>query len=331
LSDVSALPTVGVLPRRLQLEVTNRCALGCTSCARHHWDPAANPIGDITPDVLDQAAPLLDAAIEVTLGGYGDPTESPMLLPALKRAKDAGCSVRLITGGAKLTPKLISELADGGLDRLVLSMDGARDATLKELRGVPLKAWLKWIRAAKAAQQHGFRPQIQLNVVVQWANVGELVELVELADREGVAGIHAFHLKSYTPDTADRCLLSDPDRARPHFDAARQRARQLGVFLHLPSLDAADAACFQPFEHLFVRHDGQVRGCCSGLFEPADFGLLAGRLEDGAEELWAADPLVQFRRASAGDGPFPAPCENCSFRTPTLDAHLRPLRVLRSA
>ena len=259
------------------------------------------------------------------IGALGD-VATTTVLGAHAIAERLAPPTGLVTGRAPFTQ---AELI--GLDRLVLSMDGARDATLKELRGVPLKAWLKWIRAAKAAQQHGFRPQIQLNVVVQWANVGELVELVELADREGVAGIHAFHLKSYTPDTADRCLLSDPDRARPHFDAARQRARQLGVFLHLPSLDAADAACFQPFEHLFVRHDGQVRGCCSGLFEPADFGLLAGRLEDGAEELWAADPLVQFRRASAGDGPFPAPCENCSFRTPTLDAHLRPLRVLRSA
>lgn len=321
----------GTLPPRLQLEVTNRCALGCTSCARHHWDPASNPIGDITTEVLEASAPLLDAAREVTLGGYGDPTESPMLLPALKAAKAAGCSVRLITGGAKLTPKLIDELAAAGLDRLVLSMDGARDGTLRALRGVPLKAWLKWIRAARAAAtEHGqgFRPLIQLNVVAQWANVGELVELVELAHREGVAGIHAFHLKSYTAGTADRCLLNDPEQARPAFEAAAARAAELGVFLHLPGLDEASLVCRQPYEHLFVRHDGQVRGCCSGLFEPADFGLVAGRVEDGPAALWAAPDLVQFRRAFEGEGEFPRPCRGCSFRTPTLDAHLRPLRVL---
>jgi MoaA/NifB/PqqE/SkfB family radical SAM enzyme len=325
---VPSLPTIGPLPRRLQVEVTNRCALGCTSCARHHWDAAANPIGDISEDVLEQLEPLMEAAVEVTLGGYGDPTESPMLLPTLQAAKRAGSSVRLITGGAKLTPALIDALAEAGLDRLVLSMDGARDATLRALRGVPLKAWLKWIRAARtAARDHGrgFRPLLQLNVVAQWANVGELVELVELADREGVAGIHAFHLKSYTAATADRCLLSDPDRARPAFDAARRRAEDLGVFLHLPPLDADDIACLQPFEHLFVRHDGRVRGCCSGLFEPADFGLVAGHLRDGGEALWSAPALVQFRRASAGEGEFPPPCRGCSFREPTLPAHLRPL------
>ena len=64
------------LPPRLQIEVTNRCALGCTSCARHHWDTAANPIGDLSEDTLDRLAPLLDSAIEVTVGGYGDPTDT---------------------------------------------------------------------------------------------------------------------------------------------------------------------------------------------------------------------------------------------------------------
>lgn len=331
---MSALPILGALPRRLQLEVTNRCVMGCASCARHHWDPEANPIGDITEDILEAAEPLLLAAMELTIGGYGDPTESPMLLPTLQAAKDAGCSVRMITGGAKLTPRLIDQLAEAGLDRLVLSMDGARDDTLRALRGVPLTAWLRWIRATRiAAESHGrgFRPLLQLNVVAQWANVQELVELVELADREGVAGIHAFHLKSYTPATADRCLLTDPERARPHFEAARTRAEDLGIFLHLPTLDPADVACMQPFEHLFIRHDGQVRGCCSGLFEPADFGLLAGRLSDGPEALWRAPALEQFRAASAGEGPFPAPCVDCSFRRPSLRSHLRPLPVLRTA
>ncbi|MCP4872154.1 MAG: radical SAM protein [Proteobacteria bacterium] len=309
------------LPPRLQIEVTNRCALGCTSCARHHWDTAANPIGDLSEDTLDRLAPLLDSAIEVTVGGYGDPTEGPMLLPLVRRAKESGCSVRLITGGAKLTPRLIEELADAGLDRLVLSMDGATDATLRALRGVPLRAWLKWIRAARP-----LRPIVQLNFVAQWPNIAELPALVQLCDDEGVAGIHAFHLKSYTPDTLECCLLTDLPAAQPHFDAAAALAARLGVFLHLPNPDG----CRQPFEHLFVRHDGAVRGCCSGLFEPADFGLVAGRIEDGPEALWEAPLLQQFRAASIGDADFPDACTACAWRVPTLEAHRRPLAVLRA-
>lgn len=323
---------LSVLPPRLQVELTNHCSLGCASCARHSWDEGANQPGQLAVETLDRLGPLLDSAIELTIGGYGDPTEGELLLPLLDKAKQAGCSVRMITGGAKLSPHLIEELVGHGLDRLVLSMDGARDETLRTLRGVPLKAWLKWIRAVRGLREQtgSFRPLIQLNFVAQWLNVGELPELVDLCAAEGVAGIHAFHIKAYNPGSLERCLLSDPEAARPHFEEARRRAENQGVFLHLPSLDGETLECRQPFEHLFVRHDGTVRGCCSGLFEPADFGLVAGRIEEPAESLWRAPALEQFRTASrtGQDEDFPTPCRSCAFRVPQLAAHDRPLRVL---
>ncbi|MCO4770285.1 MAG: radical SAM protein [Deltaproteobacteria bacterium] len=340
LPDDAALPS---LPSRLQVEVTNRCHLGCESCARHHWEPAVNPVGDIGPATLDQLQPLLEAATEVTLGGYGDPTEAPdALVETVRRAKAAGSSVRLITGGAKLNAPLLDRLADAGLDRLVLSMDGATDATLRQLRGVSLRAYLGWIRAARALAdaRGGVRPLVQLNVVAQWANIAELPALVDLCADEGVAGLHVFHLKAYTPDTFDRCLLTEPEKARPYFVEARRRAMCRGVFLALPTLDPSVQVCTQPFEHLFVRHDGSVRGCCSGLFEPAVHGLLAGalpgtpaaaRMPDGTpEELWRAPILQQYRAAArAGDDVrLPTPCRTCAFRLPTLAAHRRPLRVV---
>ena len=325
------LPADGDLPAfppRLQVEVTNACHLGCTSCARHHWDIEANPIGVISEATLDRLGPYFAAAVEVTIGGYGDPTEAPdALVETVRRAKAAGCSVRMITGGAKLNRELLRRVIDAGLDRLVLSMDGATDATLRDLRGVSLRAYLGWIRAARELGTGG-RPLVQLNVVLQRHNLGELSELLTLCATEGVAGIHAFHLKAYTPATFDRCLLADPDAARPAFAAAKRQAASLGVFLKLPTLDPAPQVCTQPFEHLFVRHDGSVRGCCSGLFEPADFGLHAGRIEDA--DLWRAPILQSYRAAarSGDDGALPAPCRGCAFRLPDLAAHRRPLQVV---
>ena len=283
---------------------------------------------------LEQVTPLLSSIRELTIGGYGDPTEAELLLPLLKRAKEAGCSVRMITGGAKLSPRLIEALVTAGLDRLVLSMDGVEDTTLRALRGVPLRAWLKWIRKARALREErgSFRPILQINFVAQWPNVAELPGLVDLCADEGVAGIHAFHIKAYGGDSLNRCLLSDPEAARPLFEEAARRAADKGVFLHLPSLNGETTECRQPFEHLFVRHDGSVRGCCSGLFEPSDFGLVAGHIDEGAETLWRAPLLEQFRAAAraGNESAYPLPCQSCAFRIPKLAAHDRRLRVISS-
>jgi hypothetical protein len=244
----------------------------------------------------------------------------------------------VITGGAKLNTPTIDALAAAGLDRLVLSMDGATDATLRALRGVSLRAYLGWIRRAVRVGD-GFAPMVQLNVVVQWPNLAELPALVQLAADEGVAGIHAFHLKEYGEGVAGRCVLDDPARARPHFEAARALGARLGVFLSLPPLDPAEVVCRQPWEHLFVRWDGSVRGCCSGLFEPADHGLVAGALRgtraaarlDALElpALWQAPVLAQYRAAvGEGVGELPQPCRACAFRVPSLAAHRRHLTRL---
>jgi len=275
--------------------------------------------------------PLFEAALEVTFGGYGDPTISPLLTTAVAQARDAGAAVRVITGGASLNNARIRELCDLGLDRLVLSMDGARDETLKELRGLPLPAYLGWIRGVAEARRAGtMRPLLQLNFVAQRSNLEELPELVELCDREGIAGIHVFHINVYSNTEPNPSLLNAPDAARPWFERAAERAAQLGVFLQLPPLTSETRSCRQPFEHLFIRHDGRVRGCCSAVFEPGDYGLEVGNLNTDPEELWRAPVLEQFRKAteSASDEDLPTPCQTCSFRLPTLAAHQRPLRLL---
>lgn len=321
-----------LFPPRLAIEVTNRCSLGCASCARLAWDPSLNVVGDIGAAVLDRLDPFFAAAMEVTVGGYGDPTENPQLAAIIRRIKAHGPSIRLITGGAKLSPRLLAELVAAGLDRLVLSMDGATDDTLRALRGVPLRAWLGWIRRTVRLRGAGLTPVLQFNVVAQHRNVAELPALVDLAAREGVAGLHVFHLKAYREELVSACLLDEPDRARPYFAEAARRAAAQGIFLTLPPLDPAPVPCRQPWETLFIRHDGQVRGCCSAMFEPADHGLPAGHLLDGQESgrYFDAPALQRYRDADRRGDPaaLPEPCQTCAFRLPLLAAHRRVLRRL---
>ncbi|MCK6526915.1 radical SAM protein [Myxococcota bacterium] len=319
------------LPRVVQLEVTNRCSLPCRSCGHRVWDRRANRPGDTPPAALLEIAPLLEAAEEVLLGGYGDPTHGPLLLPIVRAVKGFGCRCVLTTGGAALTEALIADLAEAGLDRVILSMDGARDETLRALRGLPLQAYLAWMEAmAGARARHGgFRPELQLNFVAQRDNVLELPDLVDLAAARGALGVHAFHIKVYDPALADQSLFRHPGVARRAFGEARRRAVRRGLFLRLPPLPGdEDPGCRQPFETLFVLHDGEVRACCASAFKNGRYGLPAGRLGEGdVRALWNSEGPRAFRRASrgGGGGAFPEPCRACPFRVASPEAHLRPL------
>ncbi|MBJ95584.1 MAG: hypothetical protein CMP23_14065 [Rickettsiales bacterium] len=318
------------LPQRLQVELTNACSLSCASCARNEWDPIKNADAFMAEDTLHRLQPFFDAALEVSFGGYGDPTLSPLLAAAVSQASKAGAAVRVITGGAALSQALIKRLCEQGLDRLVLSMDGARDESLRRLRGLPLSAYLRWLRSFREHRSSSIRPLLQLNFVAQRSNIAELPELVELCAREDIAGLHVFHIQLYSNQGGKVSLLSCPELARPIFAQSAARAAELGIFLHLPRLDGEPRDCRQPFEQLFVRHDGRVRGCCSAVFDPGDYGLEVGDLSSAPRDLWRAPILERYRRAAAAGRPeaLPKPCQSCSFRLPNLAAHQRPLTLL---
>jgi hypothetical protein len=128
-----------------------------------------------TPEILS----MLDEAQNFGIGVYNAWTVEPLLredLPEiLRHAKDLGLTTSLITNGLLLRQRA-KELPD--LDLLSVSVDGIK--SYKELRGIDLQSVLEGIRAA---QQAGH--EILMNCVISGKNVGELEDLVHLAQSLG--------------------------------------------------------------------------------------------------------------------------------------------------
>lgn len=151
--------------------INARCNLSCRFC--EYWRRPGKEMS--TPAILR----MLDEAHSFGIGVYNAWTAEPLLredLPEiLRHAKSLGMVTSLITNGLLLRRR--AGVLDN-LDLLSVSVDGIK--SYKELRGIDLQAVLEGIRAA---QQAGH--ETLMNCVISGKNVGELEDLVHLAESLG--------------------------------------------------------------------------------------------------------------------------------------------------
>jgi MoaA/NifB/PqqE/SkfB family radical SAM enzyme len=313
-------------PTTVQIELTTRCNLQCTICARPHYDRQKNVARDIDPAILPRVGELLDTARLVVLGGYGEPTLHPRLDRVLRRIRAHGCSSALITNGTLLDERLAGVLIAGGLDTLIVSIDGGTEEQYRRIRGCSLAELLERLELLRSVKEErkAARPRLEINFVANRSTAPGLADLIRQVAARGAEAVHVVHQKLYDPSQEEESLFHDLELAERAFAAARRAAEETGIALRLPFLGPEPIHCRQPFEQLFVRHNGEVLGCCSAVFANDAYRLLVGDIrEQGVEELWNAPVMVAYREAAHGRGPFPRACVQCAFRIPGIESHRR--------
>ncbi|WP_436911577.1 TIGR04053 family radical SAM/SPASM domain-containing protein [Halosimplex marinum] len=159
-------PPVDTAERPLVLiwEVTRACELTCDHC-RADARPARHPDELSTAEgkrLLDQTADFGDRQLVVLSGG--DPMKRPDLVELVDYGTDQGLTVSLTPSGTdELDAGSIGDLADAGLKRMALSVDGATPERHDAFRGEP-GSFEATMRAARQAQQAGIPLQINTSV-----------------------------------------------------------------------------------------------------------------------------------------------------------------------
>jgi radical SAM protein len=165
-------------------EVTQACDLACEHC-RAEAQPTRHPEELTTEEgkrLLDRARAFGEAQLVVLSGG--DPLARPDLLDLVAYGTEIGLQMTITPSGtASLTPEVIRDLADAGLRRIALSLDGASAATHDRFRG-EAGSFERTTDAAAAARAAGIPLQINTTVTASTAE-----ELPALRDR--VAGLGA--------------------------------------------------------------------------------------------------------------------------------------------
>jgi radical SAM protein len=161
-------------------EVTQACDLVCAHC-RACAQPRRNP-AELSPalalSVLDDLARFPDPPLVVLTGG--DPMKRPDIFDIVRHGSRLGLSIAMTPSATSLvTRDALAELADSGLVRLAVSIDGADATSHDGLRGVA-GSFARSLEILCDARACGLT--LQVNTTVHRGNLGELARMAGMLE-----------------------------------------------------------------------------------------------------------------------------------------------------
>lgn len=297
-------------PSTAMVEPTNVCNLACPTCPTGTGKIAPLPPMSVARfgEVMDALAPRL---ANLALWNYGEPLLHKQLPAIIARAKQAGVRVVKVSSNAHfLDGERGRALLASGLDVLILSVDGASEATYRVFR--------KEGDFARVAEQVAFicaekrrlgqrRPSIELQFIVMRHNEHELPEIRRLS---ALWGVDKLRIKT---------VGAEDEGSRELVPAARllSRYREDGV-----THAASYPFCTMAWDHTVVNVDGSVTPCC---YIRPDMGaefVLGNVFERPFAEIWRGERYRAFRAAMlAGREAMPV-CAKCRGGTQDLFASI---------
>ncbi|MDD3973535.1 MAG: radical SAM protein [Methanothrix soehngenii] len=286
-------------------ELTAACNLSCQYCrasASHEPDQ-----GELDTDeakrFVESIAPLKPMLI---LSG-GEPLLRPDLFQIIRLAVSLGIRVSLASNGTLITPELAKEIADSGVSRVSISLDGA-DATMHDLgRGQG-----SFKRSIRGIENLRGRVDFQINFTVTQKNQSELIRIFDLAEKLGAAALHIFFLVPtgrgreedvITPVRQEEMLRQiegemDRRTLEVQVTCAPQYAR-----LKRPGHGRGSGGCLAGRRFVFVSRKGEVYPCG---YLPLRVGSVR---EKNFIEIWENSPELQALR----EGRLKGKCGRCEF------------------
>ncbi len=338
------LPPVDRLAR-LYIEPTSRCNLACVTCIRNDWRDPGSEMSEATFAAILSGLRGIEPRPSVFFGGFGEPLSHPAIIDMIRAVRELGCAVEMITNATLLDERMSRELIGVGLDRLWVSLDGARPESYEDVRlGAELPGVLENLKRFSDLRStiRPRRPEIGIAFVAMRRNIGDLPALLELGRSLGAMQFLVTNVLPYTPYMQDEALYAkalnnvpylSPSPWSPHVDLPKMDldaatgaalgevlAGQRTVSFAGAALSAGNNLCpFIDRGALVVGADGRVTPCLSLLHDHVSYlngrarrsrAYIVGNLaERGLVDLWQDAQHQAFRdRVRRFDF---APCSTC--------------------
>lgn len=319
------LPDGTPLLRLIAWEVTRSCNLACKHCrAEAHMDPYPGEFS------TDEAKALIDTFPEtgdpIIIFTGGEPLMRPDIFELVAYARDKGLRCVMAPNGTLITPEVARKMAEAGISRCSISIDGPEAVSHDAFRGVP-GAFDAAMRGIQYLKDAGI--EFQLNSTVTKSNLGSFKDIFRLADGLGAAAWHIFLLVpmgraaelagevitaaeyeevlNWFYDFRKTTKMHLKATCAPHYyRIMRQRAAGEGIAVTPETfgMDAVTRGCLGGTGFCFISHTGQVQPC--GYLE-LDCGNVR---ETPFPEIWRSSRHFQeFRTPSDYEGK----CGHCEY------------------
>lgn len=300
------IPYVLGFPEQIIIESTNMCNLKCPLC----------PTG--SPDIkrrggflaLGNFKKVIDEIGEyiyyLGLTSYGEPFLNKDLLKMVSYAKSKGIFVTILTNAQLIDKSCAAGIVDSGLDSILISMDGARQASYEKYKkGGEFRKVIDAIRFIQESKEekNSKYPVITIQCVAMKQNEGELEEIKGLAralkvDRlvfKKVCDLRRFphdfkEMEDYIPDN-------------PDYRAYRKEGGLIKW-----NTDKSDRNfCDMAWNYPTINWDGTLYPCC---FDYNSFNL-GNVFVSGFRSLWNGKDFVFLRRKILKSKKSIASCADC--------------------
>ncbi|HEU4535375.1 MAG TPA: radical SAM/SPASM domain-containing protein, partial [Polyangiaceae bacterium] len=261
--------------------------------------------------VLAELGPRLR---NLALWNYGEPLLNPDLAPMIAAAKAAGVGVvKVSTNAHFLDERRGDALLASGLDVLIVSIDGASQATYEAFRvgGDFGRAAAMIARLCAEKKRRGLAaPRVELQFIVMRHNEHEVDEMRRLASAWGV---DRLRLKTVGADDEANRGLVPASRLLSRYD---ERGR--------PNVE--HPFCTMAWDHAVINVDGSVTPCCYLRPDMGDEFVMGNAFEAPFVEIWRGPKYRAFRAAMlAGRRAMPV-CGACRGGTHDLIAAVEEVR-----
>ena len=268
--------------RLVAWETTRNCNLACMHCraSATHGPFSGELDTDGSFRLLDQISQVGKPIIILT---GGEPLLRPDIFDIARYGTQKGLRMVMAPNGTLITEKFAKQMADAGIQRISISLDGATRETHDRFRGID-GAFEGALRGIKLAKEAGV--EFQVNTTITKTNLKEIPEIQELAIKLGAVAHHIFLLVptgrgkyivdqeitaaeyertlNWFYDQREKSPLQLKATCAPHYyRILRQRAKQEGkaVTFKTHGMDAFTRGCLGGTGFCFISHRGIVQPC----------------------------------------------------------------------